>query len=141
MKKQKAKHRYAKSKNEGEQQTPSKFASRHYVRRFETAERICEAIAFVLTLLVTAMAALGAHRLAIAWTTGIAVCLAILAFLFWYTDRVLSQKPAQATNNSETVKDENRTSTSAARTKAEALRVSTKAQLTLDPSVARLFHN
>lgn len=95
VKKQKIKRRNTKTDAKTKQHSRGQFTSIHYVRRFETAERFCEAICIVLAICVSGMPAFGAHRLLIAWTIGLAIIAAILAWLFWYTDKELDRRATE----------------------------------------------
>jgi hypothetical protein len=91
----------AKSNRETKQQPAQQlFSSEHVARRFETHERICEFILIFCGLLLGGMSAFSSHKLAIVWTTGIGLCAAILAVLFWYTDRELTRRVADVTTSS-----------------------------------------
>jgi hypothetical protein len=73
-------------------QPSSQFAAVHDVRRFATHERICEAIGGVCAILVAWMSASDGHRIAIIWTSGIAIAALIFALCFWLTDREFSRQ-------------------------------------------------
>jgi hypothetical protein len=90
VKHKKQKHSDAKINRKTKQQPSSQFAAGHYVRRFEAHERICEFVFIICALLVSGMSALGAHKIPIIWTIGIAICAAIIAICFWLTDRELA---------------------------------------------------
>jgi hypothetical protein len=89
VKREKEENRDAKPEHERENQASGQFATAHYVRRFETAERICEGTAIISGILLSGMSAFGGHKIAMVWTTGLGLCAVILAVCFWVTDREL----------------------------------------------------
>jgi hypothetical protein len=96
----------AKTERKRRQKVSSDFAAAHYVRRFETPERLCEVVATLCGLVLSGMGAFGSHKLGIIWTTGIGICAVVLAICFWLTDSELRRRHVEQSKNPKPMNDE-----------------------------------